>query len=111
MMMVHTFRTDVLSILTFLWVGHVIGEGPTQLDLNFAKHLTSFMTRPEIKAPLLDVTIYEPEKVSSGYWFLTPYGRRTPSIPNTCQVGPHIYDSDGVCFFLSSPLLSSSLHV
>ena len=58
------------------------------------------MQRPEIKAPILDVTKYDPENVSPGYFFVAPFAKvyqENPAVGywQPCQTGPHIYDSDG----------------
>lgn len=47
-----------------------------------------------------------PEKVAQGYWFVAPYWNINPE-PLTqkyepCQVGPHIYDSDGSLIWAGS---------
>lgn len=56
--------------------------------------------RPEIKPPKFDVKVYDKDKVSPGYWFVAPYAVIDPEAPSKkwspCQVGPHIYDAEGV---------------
>jgi hypothetical protein len=65
--------------------------------------LIIFFQRPEIKAPKFNVTYYDREKTASGYWFVAPYSyieMRDRSVGWTpCEIGPHIYDSEGVCIF------------
>lgn len=61
--------------------------------------LTSFVSRPELKAPVLQVTKHLPDLVSDGYIFMAPYVT-VDSEPFTkfyqpCQVGPHIWTLDG----------------
>ncbi|KAK2754654.1 hypothetical protein FQN54_006787 [Arachnomyces sp. PD_36] len=61
--------------------------------------LTTFVSEPEIKAPLFDVTIHNKDRVSPGYWFVAPYWLIRPEEATNrympCQIGPHIYDGDG----------------
>ena len=47
------------------------------------------MQRPDLYPPVFTLEIHEPEKLSPGYIFLTPYEAQNP--------GPYIYDNDGVC--------------
>lgn len=63
--------------------------------------LTCVVQRPEIKAPLFEVEIYEPEQVTPGYWFVAPYAniiqeRHADRYYQACQSGPAIYDGNGV---------------
>lgn len=99
------FKTTVFP---FLWIGCGYGFEALQWDFGHDHDLTSFITRPEIKAPLFDVAIYEPDKVSPGYWFVAPYWQIGPESFSQkfqpCQVGPHIYDADGVSFPPPLPL-------
>ena len=59
--------------------------------------------RPEIKAPVFNVEVFDQEALDEGYWFIGPYAwilqSQTPphkNIYQPCQTGPHIYDQDGV---------------
>jgi hypothetical protein len=56
---------------------------------------------PEVRAVRFDVAYYDRESVSPGYWFVAPYGVIDPEAPTKqwkpCQIGPYIYDADGVC--------------
>lgn len=75
---------------------------PWSLDLRFAKQRYQ---RPEIKAPRFNVTIYDPESLAPGYWFVAPYAKLAQEyFPSKyyqpCQTGPAIYDGSGVCMFL-----------
>ncbi|KAL1962678.1 hypothetical protein VTN77DRAFT_9312 [Rasamsonia byssochlamydoides] len=60
----------------------------------------SFVTRPELKPPKFNVKVYDKDQVSPGYWFVAPYAVIEPEAPSKkwspCQVGPHIYDGDGM---------------
>ncbi|GME34900.1 hypothetical protein GTA08_BOTSDO00643 [Neofusicoccum parvum] len=63
--------------------------------------LFSFVTRPEIRAPKLDVRVYDRDAVAPGYWFVAPYNTNNAweahggPLFETCQVGPAIYDGNG----------------
>ncbi|KAK4626733.1 hypothetical protein CLAFUW4_04079 [Fulvia fulva] len=62
--------------------------------------LTSFVTRPEIKTPKFNVTIYDQDRISPGYWFVAPYAmifqeNHAHKYYQPCQTGPTIYDSLG----------------
>jgi len=52
----------------------------------------SFLSRPDITAPVLDVITYNPALTGSGYIFLTP---SSPGVTNF-SVGPKIYNNKGV---------------
>lgn len=75
--------------------------------------LEHFITRPELKAPRLNVTEYYPDAIKDGYWFFAPYtdlesqpkSARREHVP--FQVGPHIYDRNGVCAnLIANPVTS-----
>lgn len=61
--------------------------------------LTRSVQRPDIRAPIYNVTKLASDQIAPGYWFVTPYTDlgafpdRKEYTPN--QVGPHIYDGDG----------------
>lgn len=58
--------------------------------------LFDFVTRPDLKAPKWNVTVYHPELVSPGYWFVGPYPElRGKEEETDSWVGPHIYDGEG----------------
>ena len=58
--------------------------------------LFDFVTRPDLKAPKWNVTVYQPELVSPGYWFVGPYrSPRNKEDETDTWVGPHIYDGNG----------------
>ena len=63
--------------------------------------LTHFVTRPEIKVPILDVKIYDEAAVMPGMWFVGAYTElEQQAYPRkfyqVCQTGPAIYDLKGV---------------
>lgn len=58
--------------------------------------LTVNSQRPDIEAPKFNITIYDPSKVSPGYWFVPSYD----FLDQKAQTGgrwcaPHIYDGRG----------------
>jgi len=58
------------------------------------------------------VTKYDPSQISAGYWFVAPYTdfKNLPdrSEYTPAQVGPHIYDGDGVCQSQCDPRFTAS---
>lgn len=77
------------------------------------KELTNARKRPEIRAPLFEMAVYEPEEVTPGYWFIAPYARivqeKHPlNYYQACQTGPSIYDSNGVGKYEARPLACGS---
>ncbi|KAB2569012.1 hypothetical protein DBV05_g12317 [Lasiodiplodia theobromae] len=87
-----------LSIVAAFWLAP-----PTLAQVPFTNNdgLYNFVTRPEIRAPKLDVRIYDRDAVTPGYWFVAPYNTNNGweshqgPLYETCQVGPAIYDSNG----------------
>jgi hypothetical protein len=47
-----------------------------------------FNKRPDIRTPVLDISIKDDRLLTPGYLFLTPYGVDMP--------GPYIFDTSGV---------------
>jgi hypothetical protein len=47
-----------------------------------------------------EITYYDRERMAPGYWFVAPYGQISPEHPTQkyqqYQVGPYIYDDNGV---------------
>ncbi|KAF7192949.1 hypothetical protein HII31_05760 [Pseudocercospora fuligena] len=107
---------DALSILLFatLTAGGI--EEKTQLitarDGGDGDAFTSFVTRPEIKAPLFDVTNLRPESVTPGYWFVAPYlflVSQTEDIHRVpCTIGPMIYDNAGELIWCGACLVNNT---
>ncbi|KAJ5915457.1 hypothetical protein N7466_011390 [Penicillium verhagenii] len=62
--------------------------------------LMSFVTLPEVRALKWEVTHHDRAREAPGYWFVAPYGQISPESPTQkyqqYQVGPYIYDNDGV---------------
>ena len=89
---------DDSDLSHFVTVRYIIGYSHTE-KLNLIPSLTQ---RPEIKAPLFNVTIHNLSGVSPGYWFVAPYANilqdsQARNYYQACQTGPHIYDGQGVC--------------
>jgi hypothetical protein len=62
--------------------------------------LPSTLKEPDIRAPRWKVTKHQPNLINPGYWFVAPYSTWEPTPERLeyqpFQVGPHIYDGDGV---------------
>lgn len=76
-------------------------QGAYDISFETDEDLTSFVSRPDIKAPLFDVAIYDNAAVLPGFWFITPYAdikqqQHARNYYQACQTGPAIYDSQGV---------------
>ncbi|KAF2148645.1 hypothetical protein K461DRAFT_282108 [Myriangium duriaei CBS 260.36] len=61
--------------------------------------LTTFVSRPDIRAPKWNITKHDPDRVAPGFIFAAPYSkwgsRPLPQEWEPAQVGPCIYDLDG----------------
>ncbi|KAJ5479398.1 hypothetical protein N7530_004907 [Penicillium desertorum] len=70
--------------------------------------LMSFVTLPEVRALKWEVEHYDRERLAPGYWFVAPYGKISPDQPTLkyqqYQVGPYIYDDNGVLIWAGAPL-------
>ncbi|KIW34118.1 uncharacterized protein PV07_00914 [Cladophialophora immunda] len=70
--------------------------------------LAQYMSRPDLRAPLLRLDTYEADAITPGYWFLSPFkhlvvGRMEDKyIPY--QNGPQIYDHRGELVWSGSPM-------
>ncbi|GIZ47263.1 hypothetical protein CKM354_001036000 [Cercospora kikuchii] len=85
---------------------------PFSGKLGDASDLTNFVTRPDIKAPLFNVTQHKPERILLGYWFVAPYVSlvREPVDAHyyqPCQIGPLIYDGAGNLVWSGACLLEN----
>jgi hypothetical protein len=89
---------DLMSFVT------VSGAGPSclcpELDGGSA-NLRILVQLPDVRAVKFDITYQDRNRVAPGYWFVSPYLHISPDEPTSLyeqyQVGPHIYDQDGVC--------------
>ncbi|KAJ5297532.1 hypothetical protein N7508_007781 [Penicillium antarcticum] len=61
--------------------------------------LFSFVTLPDVRAVKFNIKYHNRERVSPGYWFVSPYLHIDPDPPSSLyeqyQIGPHIYDDEG----------------
>jgi hypothetical protein len=94
-----------LRIILFLLLSNtfLVARVQAAFDIAFGSDddLTSFVTRPDIKAPVLDVKIYDKDAIIPGKWFIGPYAeiaqeKHPRNYYQACQSGPHIYDLEGV---------------
>lgn len=73
----------------------------------------SFVTLPDKWAPIYNVQYHDRgrERVSTGYWFVAPYGRQIPTNKTTglqpFHIGPHIYDQYGTLIWTGSDLFGN----
>ncbi|PWY67252.1 hypothetical protein BO94DRAFT_540470 [Aspergillus sclerotioniger CBS 115572] len=85
------------------------------LQLAFAQRqdedLMTFVTLPEVRALKFEITHNDRDRASPGYWFVAPYGLIDPETPTRkylqYQVGPYIYDQDGVLIWAGSPMFDN----
>ncbi|KAL5335269.1 ASST-domain-containing protein [Aspergillus crustosus] len=88
------------SVVFSLALGKVFADAGDDDDL------MSFVTLPQVRALKFDVTYYDRDAVAPGYWFVAPYGTIDPEAPTKqwmpYQVGPHIYDADGILVWTGS---------
>ncbi|KAJ5263862.1 hypothetical protein N7478_011467 [Penicillium angulare] len=70
--------------------------------------LSSFVTLPEVRALKFEVHHVDRDRQLPGYWFVAPYGQINPEASThryqQYQVGPYIYDNDGMLIWAGSPL-------
>ena len=70
--------------------------------------LWSFVTRPDIKAPKWNVSVYHESAIAPGYWFFGPY--ETLNMDDEFGngwIGPHIYAQDGTLIWSGAPLFDN----
>ena len=73
-------------------------------DKDHQRDFQSFVTRPDIDAPRYDVTVYNPDALAPGYFFVTPYQKVEQTERDGNWVGPHIYDQTGELIWSGAPL-------
>ncbi|KAL4919371.1 ASST-domain-containing protein [Aspergillus aurantiobrunneus] len=92
-------------ILLSLAFDHVFADAGDDDDL------MSFVTLPKVRALKFDVSYRDREAVAPGYWFVAPYGIIEPEVPTKqwipYQVGPYIYDGDGILIWAGSPMFDN----
>ncbi|KAL4781181.1 ASST-domain-containing protein [Aspergillus varians] len=95
----------VSSILLSLAFGRVFADAGDDDDL------MSFVTLPKVRALKFDISYHDREAIAPGYWFVAPYGVIEPEVPTKqwvpYQVGPYIYDSDGILVWAGSPMFDN----
>ncbi|OGM43126.1 hypothetical protein ABOM_008228 [Aspergillus bombycis] len=73
--------------------------------------LMSFVTLPGVRALKYEVYYKDRDRVSPGYWFVAPYGNIAPEPPSQkyqpYQIGPYIYDGDGMLIWAGSPMFDN----
>ncbi|KAF2763658.1 hypothetical protein EJ03DRAFT_322583 [Teratosphaeria nubilosa] len=94
-----------LALFTFV-------QGALDLAFGSDDDLTHFVTRPDIKAPILDVKIYDRDAVLPGKWFVAPYAdiaqqSHARNYYQPCQTGPAIYDLDGELMWSGACMLKN----
>lgn len=64
-----------------------------------------------MRALKFKVNYYHRDQVAPGYWFVAPYGVIHPETPtqrwHPCQVGPYIYDQDGMLIWAGSCMFNN----
>ncbi|KOC14976.1 hypothetical protein AFLA70_214g001920 [Aspergillus flavus AF70] len=73
--------------------------------------LMSFVTLPGVRALKYEVYYKDRDRVSPGYWFVAPYGKIDPEPASQqykpYQIGPYIYDGDGMLIWAGSPMFDN----
>ncbi|PIG81081.1 hypothetical protein AARAC_011018 [Aspergillus arachidicola] len=89
-----------------LTVDALLHDGPSNITRIDTKKI--YEQLPQVRALKFDITYYDRDSVSPGYWFVAPYGVIDPEPPTKqwkpCQVGPYIYDADGTLIWAGSCL-------
>ncbi|KAK3709516.1 hypothetical protein LTR37_010889 [Vermiconidia calcicola] len=70
--------------------------------------LFSFVSRPDIKAPKWNITVFDKEALAPGYWFFGPY--ETLNMDDQFGngwIGPHIYTQDGTLIWSGAPMFDN----
>lgn len=65
--------------------------------------LFKFVTRPDIGAPKWNITVYDQEAITPGYWFLAPYANLAQT-KYPLWNGAHIYDQRGELIWSGAPM-------
>ncbi|KAJ5949048.1 hypothetical protein N7454_000632 [Penicillium verhagenii] len=73
--------------------------------------LMSFVTLPDVRAVKFNIDYEHRDRVSPGYWFVSPYLHIAPDEPTSIyeqyQTGPHIYDQDGRLVWTGAPMFDN----
>lgn len=91
---------SLLAVAATLSTLVVVSQAALDLTFGDDADLTSFVTRPEIKTPKFNISVYDADKIAPGYWFLAPYAmifqeKHANKYYQPCQTGPSIFDSRG----------------
>ncbi|KAJ5619414.1 hypothetical protein N7510_003398 [Penicillium lagena] len=91
--------------LSFLLFFHSVVAESIQNDL------MSFKTLPDVWALKYNVHIHDRARITPGYWFVAPYLQIDPETPTNLfdpyQVGPYIYDGDGMLIWAGSRMFEN----
>ncbi|EME44320.1 hypothetical protein DOTSEDRAFT_24386 [Dothistroma septosporum NZE10] len=83
----------------------LFGEVSCEQDDNA---LMRFVSEPNLRPPIINVTRYNTSLVTPGYWFIAPYGDLGQQDPGNlfvpAQVGPHIFADDGTLIWSGAHL-------
>lgn len=66
------------------------------------------MQRPDIDAPRWNITTFDADALSPGYWFVTPYEKHDEGHDNA-WVGANIYDRNGELVWSGAPQFNNSV--
>ncbi|KAJ5280867.1 hypothetical protein N7478_006239 [Penicillium angulare] len=73
--------------------------------------LMSFKTLPDARAIKFDIQYEDRDRLTPGYWFVSPYLHISPDDPTSIyeqyQTGPHIYDQDGRLVWTGAPMFDN----
>ncbi|KAJ5885769.1 hypothetical protein N7504_011605 [Penicillium tannophilum] len=91
--------------MLFLALGLMLLHGSAAQHDN---DLFSFVTLPEVRALKFEIEHLDRERQQPGYWFVAPYGQIDPEASThrytQYQIGPYIYDNDGMLIWAGSPM-------
>ncbi|KAK5110420.1 hypothetical protein LTR85_001030 [Meristemomyces frigidus] len=90
----------MLFTIFFALVAISAVDAEFDLGIGDDSDLFNFVTRPELRAPRFNVTVYDANRVTPGYWFVAPYASIVQQTQpkryyQACQTGPAIYDGAG----------------
>ncbi|KIX97498.1 uncharacterized protein Z520_06950 [Fonsecaea multimorphosa CBS 102226] len=101
-------KTPVLILAAAITLRSVATAIRLPLSTGQGSDLAQYMSRPDLRAPLLRLDTYEADAVTPGYWFISPFkhlvvGRMEDEyIPY--QNGPQIYNHQGELVWSGSPM-------
>jgi hypothetical protein len=83
-----SFYRSVSCCLTLVSLPSALCRSSIYLNFLLLTLTPSCAQRPDISPPVFKVELSNPQKLSPGYYFITPYEATNP--------GPYIFDNDGV---------------